>query len=48
MEKVVDSEELMDCIRGDSVIYLCSNKGFKIAREKNICIETNDLCTGNW
>ena len=34
MEKVVDSEELMECIRGDSVKYLCSNKGFKIAWEK--------------
>ena len=34
MEKVADSEELMECIRGDSVIYFCSNKGFKIAWEK--------------
>ena len=31
MENIVDSVELMECIRGDSVIYLCSNKGFKIA-----------------
>ena len=31
MEKVADSEELMECIRGDSVIYFCTNKGFKIA-----------------
>ena len=34
MENIVDSVELMECIRGDSVIYLCSNKGFKIAWEK--------------
>ena len=31
LEKVVDSEELMECVRGDTVFYIRSSKDFKIA-----------------
>ena len=33
MEKVVvvGNQKLMECMRGDPVIYVCSSKGFKVA-----------------
>ena len=36
MEKVVDNEELMDCIKVDPVVYVRSSKDFKIDLKKII------------
>ena len=46
MEKVVDNEELMERMRGNSAIYVRSSKDFKFL-EKKKCIERNNFCTGN-
>ena len=43
--KIVDNEELMECKRGDPVIYVCNGKDFQISWKK--CLERNNLCTGN-
>ena len=34
MEKVLDNQELMKCIKGDPVIYACSSKDFETAWKK--------------
>ena len=36
MEKVADNEELIDCIKGDPVVYVRNSKDFKIALKKII------------
>ena len=33
-EEVVDNKELMECMRGDPIIYVRSSKDFKIAWKK--------------
>ena len=45
MEKVVDNEDLMECITGDSVMLVAS-KIFKLPERKK-CMETNNLSTRN-
>ena len=45
MEKIVESDELMKCIRGEPVIYVHSSKYFKIALKEKKCMEKNNLCT---
>ena len=35
-EKIVDNKELMECIKGDPLIYISSSKDFKITRKKKI------------
>ena len=43
LEKVVDNEELMECIRGDPVIQVRSS--LKLSERKKKCMEKNILCT---
>lgn len=34
LEKVLDNQELIECIKGDPIVYVCSNKDFEIAWTK--------------
>lgn len=47
-EKVVDNNELMDCVRrGEPVIYIRSSKDFKLSERNKKCPKRNICCAGN-
>lgn len=47
-EKVVDNNELMECVRrGEPVIYIRSSKDFKLSERNKKCQKRNIRCAGN-